>query len=222
MRYADVNGVKSEAQPKMRANCRGCAGEVVAKCGKHVVWHWSHVTRDVCDPWWENETEWHRQWKDRFPKDWQEVIQNDATTGERHIADVRTDHGVVVEFQRSTIEPSEVAARESFYQRIVWVIDGAKNEFDCVNFSNMRSRLDENGLSFFRWYGRSKLFHRWHTTNPVFVDFGDKYGFWRVCRFDPKTKEGVALLVDRTLFTAALVEGTTDFSRNGGPASASD
>lgn len=176
-------------------------GEVVAKCGKHVVWHWSHLTRQACDPWWENETEWHRQWKDRFSKDWQEVIQNDATTGERHIADVRTKHDVVVEFQHSTIDPLEVDARESFYQRIVWVVDGAKSKSDCINFLNVRSHPDENGFSFFRWYGRSKLFKRWHTNKLVFIDFGDKYGFWRVCRFDPKTKEGVALLVDRSLFT---------------------
>ncbi|ODJ92267.1 hypothetical protein BB779_04135 [Pseudomonas viridiflava] len=220
MRYANVNGVKSEAQPKMRGVCRACDEEVVAKCGKHVIWHWSHLSLSTCDRWCEAETEWHRQWKDRFPEDWQEVIQYDALTGEKHIADIRTEHGVFVEFQRSTIDPAEVNARESFYQRMVWVIDGSKSEFDSVNFSNMRSRPDANGFAFFRWYGRSKLFHRWHTTTPVFIDFGDKYGFWRVCKFDPKSKEGVALLVDRSLFTAALIQGTSDFSRNGGPASA--
>lgn len=220
MRYANVNGVKSEAQPKMRGVCRACDGEVVAKCGKHVIWHWSHLSLGTCDRWWEIETEWHRQWKDRFPEDWQEVVQYEPLTGEKHIADVRTEHGVVVEFQRSTIDPAEVNARESFYQRMVWVIDGTKSEFDSVNFSNMRSRPDANGFAFFRWYSRSKLFHRWHTTTPVFIDFGDKYGFWRVCKFDPKRKEGFALLVDRSLFTAALIQGTSDFSRNGGPASA--
>ncbi|WP_244864291.1 competence protein CoiA family protein [Pseudomonas sp. St386] len=115
MRYADVNGVKSEAQPKMQAVCRACGGELVAKCGKHVIWHWSHLSLDTCDRWWETETEWHRRWKDRFPKDCQEVIQYDALTGEKHISDVRTEHGVVVEFQRSTIDHSEVKARESFY-----------------------------------------------------------------------------------------------------------
>lgn len=31
MQYADVNGVKSEAQPEVRALGRVCGGEVVAK-----------------------------------------------------------------------------------------------------------------------------------------------------------------------------------------------
>jgi hypothetical protein len=150
MRYANVNGVKSEAQPKIRGVCRACDSEVVAKCGKHVIWHWSHLSLNTCDRWWEAETEWHRQWKDRFPEDWQEAVQYDVLTGEKHIADVRTEHGVVVEFQRSTIDPSEVKARESFYQRMVWVIDGAKSEFDCVNFSNMRkANLVTMDLHFF-------------------------------------------------------------------------
>lgn len=219
MRYANVNGVKSEAQPKVRGICRACVGEVISKCGKHVVWHWSHLSLTDCDRWWEAETEWHRRWKDRFPETWQEVISHDEFTGEKHIADIQTDHGVVVEFQRSTIEPSEVVAREQFYKRMVWVIDGSRNELDCVNFSNSRSRVDDNGMVVFRWYSRSKLFHRWHTKKPVFIDFGENVGFWRICKYEPSTKQGVALLVDRNVFTSALINGSTDFSKNGGPAS---
>ncbi|MBV7514556.1 competence protein CoiA [Pseudomonas sp. PDM25] len=219
MRYANVEGVKSEARPKVRGVCRSCGGEVISKCGKHVVWHWSHLSLIGCDPWWESETEWHRRWKDRFHESWQEVILKDELTGERHIADVRTGHGVVIEFQRSTIEPAEVTAREQFYQRMVWVIDGSKNEFDCVNFSNSRSGVNENAMARFRWSGRSKLFQRWHSTKPVFIDFGEDHGFWRICRFDPKSKEGIALLVDRDMFSAALIGAETDFSSGGGPAS---
>ena len=46
--------------------------------------------RRFCDPWWENETEWHRAWKDQFPADWQEIVHH-AEDGEKHIADVKTD-----------------------------------------------------------------------------------------------------------------------------------
>lgn len=219
MRYALVDGVKSEALPKGRGICRACEGEVVAKCGKFKVWHWSHKSLTDCDRWWESETDWHRNWKDKFPKDWQEIILRDQVSQEKHIADVRTEHGVVVEFQRSSIDPTEVSARENFYQRMVWVIDGLKNDFDRFNFSMSRARPSENGLAGFEWYSRSKLFHRWHTTKPVFIDFGEEHGFWRVCRFDPSTKKGVVMLVDRDMFAAALVNGDTDFSKNGGPAS---
>lgn len=218
MRYADVDGERTQASPKLRGICRGCGGDTIAKCGKHVVWHWSHRSRSHCDRWWEAETAWHRDWKNRFPIDWQEIVLHDEATGEKHIADVRTCLGVVVEFQRSTIEPSEVAAREQFYRRMVWVVDGLRNDLDPRTFNVMRSGTDSNGFAGFAWHGRSKLFQRWHTTTPVFMDFGD-HGFWRICHFDPAKKRGVALIVDRSAFAEALINGKTDFSRNGGPAS---
>lgn len=218
LRYANVNGLRTEASPKLRGICRGCGNETIAKCGKHVVWHWAHRSRQHCDQWWESETEWHRNWKNRFPVEWQEIILHDELTGEKHIADVRTRHGVVVEFQRSTIEPHEVAARERFYQRMVWVVDGTRNDADQWNFGMFRSRVNDDGFASLSWYSRSKLFHRWHTTTPVFIDFGER-GFWRVCQFDPVKKEGIVLLCDRDAFAKALIEGKTDFSKNGGPAS---
>ncbi len=57
-----------------------------------------------CDPWWENETEWHRKWKGNFAEEWQEVILTDGITDEKHIADIRTPYGLVVEFQHSHID----------------------------------------------------------------------------------------------------------------------
>ena len=136
-----------------------------------------------------------------------------------HIADVKTSHGLVLEFQRSSIRPEEVLERQDFYGKMLWVVDGSKN-FDAVNFSMMRERVDpESGLAGFHWYSRSGLFARWHVEKPVFVDFGPEHGFWRILRFDPKTKQGVAGLVDRAAFVELASSGTTDFSNAGGPAS---
>lgn len=219
MRYALIDGVRSEAQPKLDGLCPGCREKVIAKCGKYVVWHWAHASRCHCDPWWETETEWHRSWKSRFPIDWQEVPMIDAGTQELHIADVRTPTGLVLEFQHSNIDLSEVEARQRFYQKMVWVVDGCKNDFDRYNFSNGRSRPNQNGIVEFHWFGRSKLFDRWHIATPVFVDFGQEHGFWRVLRYDPKTKVGRAGLVDRAAFAELASSGTTDFSAIGGPAS---
>jgi len=44
--------------------------------------------------------------KDQFPADWQEHVQH-AETGERHIADVKTSRGWVIEFQHSYLKPEE-------------------------------------------------------------------------------------------------------------------
>ena len=81
----------------------------------------------------------------------------------------------------------------------------------------MRSHPNSAGLVKFQWFSRSKLFHRWHRTVPVFVDFGSAYGFWRILHFDPLTSVGLAGLVDVDGFVS-LASGGTDFSANGGPA----
>lgn len=219
MRFALLEGRRVEASPKLRALCPGCGAEVVSKCGKHITWHWSHTSRRHCDPWWEQETEWHRAWKNRFPQDWQEIPARDGGTGEQHIADVKTPSGLVIEFQHSTINPEEVSAREAFYKTMVWVVDGCKGDADRFNFSNMREAPNQDGLARFHLFGKSTLFKRWHTAKPVFVDFGPGHGFWRILRFDPKTKRGVAGLVHVDAFVQAASSGATDFSSGGGPAS---
>lgn len=85
MKYSLLEGARVEATPKARGVCSFCGSQTVAKCGNHVVWHWAHKRLDNCDPWWETETAWHRDWKNMFPTEWQEVVLQ-ASSGERHIA----------------------------------------------------------------------------------------------------------------------------------------
>jgi len=124
MKYSLVNGVKSEAFPKGRGICVCCNMETIAKCGNRIVHHWAHRSLKHCDNWWENETEWHRNWKDHFPKEWQEVVHFDEETNEKHIADVKTDKGVIIEFQNSPISTDEIIARENFYKDLIWIVNG--------------------------------------------------------------------------------------------------
>jgi competence protein CoiA len=133
MKFALVDGQRQEAQPKRSGVCPACGSPMVAKCGDVRVHHWAHLVGSDCDPWWEHETEWHRAWKDRFPKEWQERVHQ-AESGERHIADVKTDQGWVLEFQHSNIHPDERKAREAFYQKLIWIVDGARRERDTTQF----------------------------------------------------------------------------------------
>jgi hypothetical protein len=126
VRFALVNNERVAAAPDLKGLCPGCAQPVIAKCGKQRIWHWAHGTAKVCDPRRESETEWHRNWKNHFPPEWQEFMQHDARSGEKHIADVRTGHNLVIEFQHSPIKPDERAARESFYKDMVWVVNGTR------------------------------------------------------------------------------------------------
>jgi hypothetical protein len=94
-----------------------------------------------CDTWAEKETDWHRAWKNNFPAECQEFIQHDGQSGEKHIADVRTPHGLVIEFQHSHLDPLERAERERFYGNMVWVVDGTRLQRDYPRFNRRKDDL---------------------------------------------------------------------------------
>ncbi len=134
MRFALIDNLKVEASKGVRGFCQSCGAEVIAKCGEFKINHWAHKKKKDCDSWWETETEWHRNWKDNFPIDWQEIIQYDSITNEKHIADIKTDSGLVIEFQHSHIKPDERRSREAFYKNMIWVVDGTRLKRDFPRF----------------------------------------------------------------------------------------
>lgn len=129
MKYALVDGQRLEAQPGLTGTCPTCHDPMIAKCGEVKVRHWAHKGTRICDLWWENETAWHRTWKDRFPSDWQECAHV-ADDGERHIADVKTVQGWTIEFQHSYLNPQERRSRDAFYPKLIWVVDGTRRKRD--------------------------------------------------------------------------------------------
>jgi competence protein CoiA len=134
MQYALVDSVRYEAFKGGRARCPVCNADVIAKCGPRIIHHWAHAQNKNCDPWWENETAWHRNWKNLFPRECREV-SHVAPNGEIHRADVKTSTGIVIEFQHSAIADGERYSRELFYENLVWVIDGSgfKKNFEILH-----------------------------------------------------------------------------------------
>jgi competence CoiA-like predicted nuclease len=122
MQYAKIAGLRCTAQPKLKAICEHCNSAVHAKCGSKVVWHWAHVSVENCDSWYEPETQWHRDWKNNFGQDRSEI--SIVKDGVRHIADVLTKDDLVIEFQNSNISAETIMARELFYDKMIWVING--------------------------------------------------------------------------------------------------
>lgn len=139
MKYAIVNEERQEPQPGLIGKCQCCNSTVIARCGNLRTWHWAHKAKIECDPWWE-ESDWHRAWKEQFPKEWQEVIHK-AENDEKHIADVKTEQGFVIEFQHSHLDPQERIAREAFYQNMVWVVDGTRLKRDYLRFLEGRKNI---------------------------------------------------------------------------------
>ena len=146
MNFALIENNKIEANPNLKGMCPHCSQSVIAKCGKQRIWHWAHSSKTTCDNWWEPETEWHRTWKKNYPAEWQETSLLDERTGEKHIADVRTTHNLVIEFQHSPINPQERASREKFYKNMVWVVDGTRLKRDYHRFLKGKNNDFENTI----------------------------------------------------------------------------
>lgn len=187
MQFALIDGVRRSAEPKREGSCPSCGASVISKCGTKKIWHWAHRGERSCDPWWEPETEWHRNWKNHFPVEWQEQIGRDET-GEKHIADVRTPQGLVIEFQHSHLDPVERAARERYYGNMVWVVDGTRLKRDFPRFHKgmgdaMRTALAGVLHTQFpdECFPRSWL----ECAAPVFFDFGPGDGEYEQ---DPRHK----------------------------------
>jgi hypothetical protein len=167
-----------------------------------------------CDHWWEPEKTWHRTWKNEFPTPWQEV-RCIAPNGELHIADVKTEAGIVLEFQHSNISVKERASRESFYGNMVWLVDGTRLKKDLPQFQvTIRSApaIKEAPLSLLMHDRANQLVERWAGSRcPVFVDFGqarlelpmitDDEVLWRL-KYVPGTNNVVATPVSRSSFVA--------------------
>lgn len=134
MRFALVGTEQVEASPGLRGACRGCGEIVIAHCGEQRVWHWKHLWKARCSRWSEPETEWHRHWKNRFPREWQEARHRDEKNDEIHVADILTAHGCVIEFQHSRLHPDERTARETFYENLVWVVNATRLKRDFPRF----------------------------------------------------------------------------------------
>lgn len=193
MKFAIFNGKKCEAIKGGKANCPVCGAEMIPKCGEIKVHHWAHKGRRECDQWWENETEWHRAWKNRFPVEWQEIVHTDSN-GEKHIADVKTSNNWIIEFQHSHLQPDERRSRNVFYGQLIWVVHGTRRKSDPVEFTqviNNSRQIGNNRNIRIAQIAGSKLLQEWKGTFLVFFDFDGNDIWWRA----ESTFDGLAYLM---------------------------
>lgn len=214
MKFADIEGQRKEAQPGLSGRCPSCGAPMVARCGDVRVWHWAHQGVRVCDPWWETETEWHRAWKNEFPAEWQEIVHI-APGGERHVADVKTKSGVVIEFQHSFLKAEERMAREAFYRKMVWVVDGRRRKRDVAQLLKCIGPCEWGRPPFILHATNHEdcaLLRDWNASPmPVYFDLGVREAdgqpiFWRR---DPISRNGRVYLspVSRESFLKVHREG---------------
>ena len=124
LKAVDENNNRISPEKGKLGFCQLCKQAVRAYCGEININHWRHIEIQNCDSWNEGETEWHREWKNEFPDDWQEVIiEKDY---EKHIADIRPPNNLVLELQNSSISSTTIKIREKFYGKMIWLINANK------------------------------------------------------------------------------------------------
>lgn len=182
MLYAiDKDNCRIKASPKQKAHCPDCEEMLRAKCGKIIIWHWSHLPGKSCSYWKEKETQWHLQWKSLVNADSCEIkIGN-------HRADIVGDDNIVLELQHSSISPEEIESRESCYKNMVWIFNAVpfesnlllrkngEREYDRESYDEISQGLISLARSkyiTFRWKHPRKSI--WHAKKPIYFDFG----FW--------------------------------------------
>jgi hypothetical protein len=213
MKFALVDGQRREAEPQLSGTCPLDGHPMVAKCGEERARHWAHKGNHSCDPWWENETEWHRNWKEHFPKEWQEKIHH-AEDGERHIADVKTDKDWVIELQNSHIDPDERRSRDAFYKRVIWIVNGLRLKKDGPQFLkawNAGAPISRNSNIRRVASAECALLRKW-TDSPssIFFDFGGGKIIWWVFHKN-QTGQAYVTPLSNTDFIAAHRGGATPF-----------
>lgn len=165
------NGERISAIPNKTAKCPICNEEVISKCGNIKIWHWAHKVGEDCDSFGEPETEWHLNWKNKFPKENREVILEEgfwdkeshhwSDQNKKHRADIFINN-LVIEFQNSSISSKEIKEREEFYNNMIWVLNG----FNLC--SGLELRKSNNNIVTFRWKNPPKSW--WESNKKIYID----------------------------------------------------
>jgi len=211
MQFALVNGERVRPSPGLRGICPVCENITISHCGQINIWHWKHKSKTDCNANKGKETEWHLNWKNRFPVEWQEVVIIDES-GEKHQADIlRPEDKFCIEIQHSPISEAEIQSRNKAYGNIAWIVDGSRLKTDFEKFEHVKSNISGDGI-----LGISKISLKvisfWEeNTKPVFIDFRDlnKYEKRRVFYFY-RTKK------NRFLFEIAVEDFVSGVKTKGG------
>ena len=116
--------------------CPCCKSLLVQKKGSFLIWHFAHKYLDNCISYYDNKGEWHRKMQELFPENNREIFESFSSY--RHIYDVLTESGIIIEFQHSPISLEDFKKRTKDYvfrslmnktPRPIWVFDYTERDF---------------------------------------------------------------------------------------------
>ena len=215
MHFALLNGIRVEPEKGLQgAVCPICKQPVRARCGEVRVKHWAHKSVIDCDSWKEPETTWHREWKNRFGNLQEQMHEKD---GVRHMADVKTADGTIVEFRHGTMDMEGLRTREAFFGELMfWVADCTAESRKLRFYDNLSyaRRLDvcSNETEVWSISDPERVFPRSWTESRrfVFFDFGEPL-LWCLFPRNEKARWGVFMRVSKNDFVAIVKNGHAKF-----------
>ena len=128
---------------------------------------------------------------------------------------MKTDQGWVLEFQHSYLKPEERRARDTFYSKLVWVVDGTRRKKDISQFSNVLKegeRISERPplLRMKGFLDKCALLRDWADSHaPVFFDFGEEARLWWLLPNSPDGKRDYVIAFSRAEFIKLHHDGAT-------------
>jgi hypothetical protein len=141
---------------------------MMSRCGSSEDYtkHWYGHHNGSCVSNFEGMSEWHLDWQNTIDNPVGgvnvEVIINGLDRYKR--ADLKPDHGVVIEFQKSPISYREVKEREQHYKKMIWVLH---EERAVTKYHGVFDRLPEQVRPKSAW-GINR-----NQNIPIFVDHGE-------------------------------------------------
>lgn len=173
MQFAiDENGVRTSINNSIKGKpykCPCCGSEVIQKKGDIMIWHFAHKSLADCVDYYDHKGEWHRAMQELFPEKNREVYEK--TFMYRHIFDILTDKGRIIEFQHSPISINDFQQRTHDYllrsifeetKRAIWVFDFSEREFTV-------------GSKRYDWNDRARKIY-WSRAKNLFGDYRNYNG----------------------------------------------
>lgn len=188
MYYAnDANGNRvriNNANPDEQYFCPTCNQKLIQRrSGSFVLPHFAHYPSNRADSeytpcvdrWVYDDSEWAREWQDRFPVEYQEKVVGNIK--EKHRADVCAEN-VVIEFQKGSISLERFEERNKFFAElgyiVIWIFD-LREEFNSGKIVHSDD-CAEAGRELFRWERPKKFFEDIRLTDTdaeIYVQFKD-------------------------------------------------
>lgn len=142
-----ISVINGDGSKNTKAFCPCCGKPMVAKAGEIRRPHWAHVKAERCDEWWEQESDWHIDWRKRFLDADKTSVKVDIEhvldkNGEKHFSDVRIDDRLSLILRRARLDPKAVNERISFFGDLIWMVQGNVSEYH-----KLERQIDNRELS---------------------------------------------------------------------------